>query len=454
LIESVTSNQGAEQIADVGWLEASASTSRIGINDAISGLDRTARYPKLIDASCDMAERFEACVAIVVGAGSVGQRLVDSLARLAVGGIWICDPRSTKPESILTHPISPSEVGHPKALLAARRAAGISPATRVRYFEGAFESLPLDALVGATHVFIASDNLAAEVAVTQACLRFGLPQLQASVYGPALVAQVRSLPGHDQAAGPCFCCGYVARDWEDLDAGTRFSCEGGTSAAPLPTAARTMSFPHLCAIAADLAVGELCVQILGLDPSADPSLGSTLEYCGYHGGTTRTVLRRNPECAAEHVAWTLHSTATPLEHLTPRELMRIAGYEDFREVSLRVEGYCFASQSACGCSKHHPLQRFVAEGTSPPGPCSGCGGMPILHPLHHYVEAPGRALVGHLDSTLADLGVIGDPNVLLRGGRGSTLVRSVERDRRRQPADGLTPLHFADGEGRVEVSVQ
>ncbi len=411
-----------EPTAAAAWIEAPAPPPAILATS--DGLDRGARQPKLIDGPADMAARLSGCCVAVIGAGSVGLRVIDSLARLGVGGLWICDPRNTKAESLLTHPISAAEIDVPKALLAARHAQAISPRTDVRYFPGAFESMPMDALVGASQVLIATDNLAAEVSITQACMRLALPRLQASVYGPALIAQVRSLPADGRGAGPCAACGYLARDWDDLNAGTRFSCEGSADAVPAPTAQATMSFPHLCAIAAQLTVGELFRQLLGLGLADESGAGSLLEYCGFHAGTTRTPLLRKPDCPIEHEAWLVRCVEPGVTALTPRELGRVGGYDDLREVSIRVDHHSFASHTACGCEPHPALGIFHPEGMPLPGPCPACGHERVLHPLYSFREVPAGALSGHLDRSLAELGVRAEPPVLVRGPSGSTLIRS------------------------------
>jgi molybdopterin/thiamine biosynthesis adenylyltransferase len=405
-----------------GWVVVPSGKTAIN-------LDPAARRPALIDGPEDAAARFAASHVTIVGAGSVGARVIDSLSRMGIGAISIVDPGVAKLESLLTHPLAPHQVGTPKARLAAERAAEVSSLTRVRYFEGAFEALPLDALAGATAVVIATDCLAAEVAVTQACLRFGVPHLQASVYGRALVAQVRLIPRVSTDESPCICCQFGARDWEDLDARTRFSCEGSAGQSALPVASNagpsTMSFPHLCGTAADLAVGELIADLLDLRRDRDVGLGSSLEYCGFHGGTTRTRLRRNPDCPLEHSAWTIRSIDSPLAQLTPRSLLGIARDEALRDASIRADGHRFASRSACDCDAHAKLGRFILDGASPLESCPGCGEIPVLHPLYTYSDIPGSALADCLDETFAELGAGGVSNFVVRGPAGATFVRSA-----------------------------
>jgi hypothetical protein len=394
---------------------------------ATAGLDRAARLPRLLEGPADFAAWLGALVVVVVGAGSIGMRVVDALARMGVGGIWICDGRRTKRESLITHPILSSEVGRLKATLAAHRAKSLSPAADIRYFAGPFEALPRDALVGADIVAVATDNLAAEVAVAQACLHLGVPAVQASVYGPALIAQVRSAAGGAAGAGPCFACSFGSQEWEELDRGTRYSCDGGSGgagpASPEPTAVPTVSPAHLCALAADLLVGELLRRRLGTE--AVPP-GEMLEYCGFTGRTLSTRLERRSDCPLEHGAWKIHTCARDLAALTPRALLRIADCSDaeLAAATFRVEGHRFAALSVCDCERHGHVDRFVPDGT-PLGPCTRCGQEQEFHPFYTHAEVPGAALANQIDRALTDLGVTAAATLLVRGPRGATLVRTA-----------------------------
>jgi len=421
---------------------------RPGAGALDGGLDREVRRPRLIDGPADLGARLGATAVAVIGAGSVGLRAIDSLARLGVGELRICDGRPTKKLSLLTHPVAPDEIGVSKALLGAQRAKALAPETRVRFFDRPFQQLPADALAGVSIVVVATDNLAAEVDVSQACLHLAVPAIHASVYGPALVAQVRAVAGGDDGAGPCLACGYTEAEWRDLDRGTRFSCEGDAAtpgdAAPEPSRAATVSFAHLCSYAADFAVGELLRQCAGLRP--DAPAGEVLEFCDYTGSTSRTTLKRNPCCPLDHAAWRVCTSEADIHTLSPRDLARIAGYGDdeLGGLSFRVERHRFVALEACGCSEHPPLGRFV-------GPdhalevCRRCGGERFPHPLHSYEVLPGGALAGHNDQALGALGVQGAPTVLVRGPRGATLVRPP------QTSPGAQLAAFA-GEGPGEPS--
>lgn len=419
---------GEVAVCRAGWLPAPAPSDRARRLDA--ELDRRARWPELVDAPADAAERLAGCSPLVVGAGSVGLAVGEALVRLGVGGLSMCDPDRIGPESLLTHPVRPADVGRSKARLLATRAAEIAPRCAVRFFEGAFEALALDALADVTHVVLATDALSAELAVGQAALRFGLPLVQAAVHGPTLCAQVRVLPGDPRGGGPCLGCGFGAADWAALDRGTRFRCAGdpaavaGGRSVPLASTTPTRSLPQLCALAGQLAVGELFADLMALRPAPAPGEGSVLELCAYHGGTTRTRLTRRPDCPVDHTPWRLRTLDADVGRLTPRGLAAAAGESDLRRVSLRVDGHVFATRAICGCPRHPRLGRFQAAGAASSGTCHDCGQARGPHPIHSHEVVPGEVLVEAADRRLADLGVAPGTSVLVRGRAGATLLRS------------------------------
>ena len=160
---------------------------------ALRALDREARVPRLLDAPADVGARMRALRVLVIGLGSVGSYLADLLARSSVTSLLLVDRARYKAESVLTHPIHPRDFGRPKATVAGERAKAVCPSTSVHVYDGSVEELGLDAFIGASAVLLSSDNLACELEVSRRCSSLGVPLIQASVHGPTLVAQVRSL---------------------------------------------------------------------------------------------------------------------------------------------------------------------------------------------------------------------------------------------------------------------
>lgn len=387
-------------------------------HDAMSALDRTARVPHLLDVPRDVVRAMQDIDLLIVAQGSVGQNTTDVAARMGVGSLRLIDPACFKPESILTHPIAPKDLGLAKVEVAGERAKAVSPATRVFTFRGSFEDAPIAFLAGATHIMLSSDNQACEVAVTQMALHLGVPLIQSSVHGATLCAQVRSLAANTAGDTACAACIYTDREWSDLDRGTVFACDGGaTSTAAEPSRVPTASFPHVCAIASHLGVMELMRRALGI---GSPRESRMVEYCGYNQRTTVTSLARRAECPLDHEPVRVEAGSEDLGARTPRELVRAAGYADAdpRRVTLKAEGFTFAGLLTCHCDAHSMLGRFLSRGESA-GICPDCDVQRAPHPLYTTEETPVSALAGEL--TLAFLGARAPGSVWVRGSQGAVL---------------------------------
>jgi len=386
-------------------------------------LDRDARMPKLLDLPAGVSEAGECMRAqhiVVVGLGSIGSYFAELLARMGVASLLLIDRDVSKSESVLTHPLHPRDIGRPKATLGGERAKAICPATRVRVFDGAVEDLPLDAFVGATAVLLASDNLECERAVSRVSTHLGLPLIQASVHGPTLVAEVRSLANRVGEDGPCLTCGYQAADWEALNTGTVYSCTGGPAKR---NGIPTVSPPSLCSTAASLAITELLARCTELVSASESRV---VTYCGFNHKTTVTSLDRRAECPSDHSVWRVAEWAGPLANATPRQLLSAAGCDggdSLVAASMTVAGYRFCRVGICGCVAHPALGRFVPA-LSESSLCAKCEARLEPHPLYTYEVVPGKALCSSLDQTLAELGVAEPSTVLVRVAEEASLFHS------------------------------
>jgi molybdopterin/thiamine biosynthesis adenylyltransferase len=374
------------------------------------------RLPSFHGQAGGAAAALDSLRVAVVGAGSVGRPAALALARLQVGEIRVVDPGRYKPESLLTQPISPADLGQPKAANTARLCRELSPRTRVAAFDSAAQALPPAALADVDAVLLATDNLAAEVEVGQRCLWLGRPLLQASVHGDTLVAQVRFFRNAG-GAGPCPACGFGPAEWAHLNRETTFSCEGRGAgpAAGRTVAAPTRSVSFLCSLAADLALVQLFCFALKLGAAPQDVV---LEYCGYTQRTVLSPLRRNAECPCDHSAWGHAAAPRPLAECTPRELARAAGLgDDVR--SLAVGALPFIERGACAaCGREQEVGRFGAAGR-----CGGCGGPVEAQPFYTHRALPAALLPPLLDRPLGELGAKQAHSALVRGPGGAVLVR-------------------------------
>jgi molybdopterin/thiamine biosynthesis adenylyltransferase len=360
----------------------------------------------------------------VIGTGSVGMHLVSHLARLAPDHIVVVDRGQMKVTGVLTHPIHPRDLGRKKAEVAGELAKAVSPTTRVFAFDRDLADLPTHVLANLDYLFLASDNIGAEVTLTQRALRLGIPIIQASVYGSSLSAVTRIVHGGDDGAGPGLCCGLHASEWDALDRAEVFSCAPDDRAVgdgPLPTTAPTASVSHLCSIAADIGFMEFFRRLAGLGKPAGNRL---IEYCGYNHRTVISSLHRRADCPLDHSRDRVRVCEGDLSERTPRELLRAAGYDEGDRASLSVEGRSFAGLAWCRCDTHPSAGRFVANGEAL-GTCSRCGSERSAHPMHLYSDVPANALAKCLDRPLASLGAPGATAARVRGERGA--VQYVEK---------------------------
>jgi molybdopterin/thiamine biosynthesis adenylyltransferase len=396
-------------------------------------LNRAARMPRLIAGARSLAAALCELDLVLVGLGSIGLHFASHCARLGVRSLFLIDPARFKSESCLTHPLQPDELGRSKVEVAGAHAKAVSPQTRVFVCAEAFECLSLSALAGASAILLATDNLLAESRVSRAALQLGIPLLQAAVEGRTLTAQVRHLANAGEQS-PDLPCGYNREEWEQLDRGTRYSCAGtgtgsgsgsgsaaeSTTAPAEPTQVPTTSVPHLCALAANLAMMELTRRAVG---AGDPLASTELSYCGFTQQITHTRLERRASCPADHTRMRLAPSTADLGELSVGELLRTAGCDSdaLRSVSLHVEGRRFVALARCKCATPPRIDRFVADDDEA-RPCPSCGQRLLPHPLHVFDEVPLTALDGFRGRSLSSLGAPSPPAVRVRAERATTFL--------------------------------
>jgi len=374
-----------------------------------------ARLPAFFGGPADGAERLRTVKALVVGGGSIGYEFIQQLARWQVGLIGIVDPKKLKAESLITHSAAPDSVGEAKALYAGQLAKRLSPRTRVFALEGVFASLPLPCLAEFDVVFLATDNLLAEVQVSRACFPLGLPVIQGSVHGETLSGHVRFY-GHGGATAPCVACGFTREEWAHLNRNTVFSCEGDHSAKPEARidGQPTMSVHALCSLIAQLALLQFVKDRLALGGSVRES---TLEYCAYTQQIVNTKLVRQGECLCPHIVFRRAlPPRRPLAKCALRELHQAAagGVEKDGGVSFEVDDCDYVEQAICSCGEQPPVQRFVNRDAGHVGHCLSCQRVLAPHPFHSFRPAPASALGQSLDRPLCELGAEGARWVVVR----------------------------------------
>jgi molybdopterin/thiamine biosynthesis adenylyltransferase len=142
----------------------------------------------------------KACV-LVAGCGGLGGYLILGLARLGVGCIVAVDPDVFDESNLNRQALcTTANLGQSKALEAARQAALINPACRVRPHQERLGPDNADSLLAGVDLALDGlDSVSARIALSEACARNGLPLVHAAVAG--WYGQVATQPGVDSRSG-------------------------------------------------------------------------------------------------------------------------------------------------------------------------------------------------------------------------------------------------------------
>lgn len=358
------------------------------------------RLPPFMGGPKDAAQRFASVRALVAGSGSVGLEFVQNLARWQVPEIAVVDPKRFKAESVLTHGIPPEAVGESKAFYGGRLAKRISPLTRVSAAERGFETIGFAELARFNVVFLATDNLLAELKVSQACLSLGIPVVQGTVHGESLCGHVRFF-GHGGAESPCVACGYTRDEWAHLNRSTIYSCEGNGANTPAE-GQPTRSLSSLCSLTAQLASLQFARDLLVLGA---PVRDTVLEYCAYTHQTVITKLARKPDCPCDHQVLRRTAAPRPLTECSLRDLEKAAALSDTdADVTFEIDGSLWAEQARCECGGWRATHRFVRASTTALGQCPECGQATTVHPFGSYQRVPAWRTESFRDQPLEVLG--------------------------------------------------
>jgi molybdopterin/thiamine biosynthesis adenylyltransferase len=136
------------------------------------------------------------CV-LVAGCGGLGGNLILGLARLGVGCIVAVDPDVFDESNLNRQALCTMvNLGQSKALEAARQAALINPACRVRPHQERLGPDNADTLLAGVDLALDGlDSISARISLSEACAHNGIPLVHAAVAG--WYGQVSTQPGAD-----------------------------------------------------------------------------------------------------------------------------------------------------------------------------------------------------------------------------------------------------------------
>ncbi|WAT16777.1 HesA/MoeB/ThiF family protein [Aurantiacibacter sp. MUD11] len=180
-------------------------------------LDRFARHIVLPEiGGAGQAALVESHVAII-GLGGIGAPVLQYLAGAGVGRMTLVDDGDVEASNLQRQTIySTRDIGHGKAVSARRWLANFDGQLDVSISDTRVTADNAASLIGAAQLVIdGTDNFATRLAVSDACVKAGVPLLSAAV--GRFQGQVGAFAGH-QPDQPCYRC-FVgdAFDTDDCD---------------------------------------------------------------------------------------------------------------------------------------------------------------------------------------------------------------------------------------------
>ncbi len=381
------------------------------------------RMPAFVGLEGDALERLRGMRVLVAGVGSVGSRLSDDLARCSLAELALVDPKCFSANFRTQATRSRRDVGRAKARRVARWACEVADSTVVRWFDGPVEALPWTALTAYDAIVASTDLIRAEIELGQRARWLGVPLLYASVHGPTLTAQLRVYLNRDESS-PCPACHLSAAEWAQLDAETRFSCDGsGQATGGGPP---TMSIAPLCGTAAHMAAIELLRIRLGLGPAPTDRI---VQHNFYGSQTTSSPLAAGTSCPCDHTVFERVVPRGPAAELTLRDCAAMAGAEtddDLARTTVCIDDAVYARTLLCPhCGEASHGGRLLERNGRLDRRCRACRGRGLIaHPYHAYagfVPVQAAGLLDRLDVPLQRLGAPGT-GIAVRTERRSVLI--------------------------------
>ena len=326
---------------------------------------------------------------LVIGAGAIGNELVKNLALLGIGNVFIADldrvENSNLSRSVLYRE---SDIGRPKAEVAAARAKEIYPGIKASSFVGNIVyDLGLGAYRWADVILGGLDNREARVAINQAAARVGRIWIDGAIERLDGVARV-----FDPALGPCYECTMSETDWKMLEARrscallTRQEMEQGK----VPTTPTTAS------VIAGIQCQEAVKHLHGLETLA----GRGFVFEGtWHQSYVVNYTRRD-DCPTHEAYEPIVVKPWSVATMTVGELLEHARAEVGDGAIIELNHDVLQSLECPRCLTTEPLFASLGKITEQQGRCPKCNEPRVPH-LFHSLD--GRE--GINDRTLAEVGV-------------------------------------------------
>jgi adenylyltransferase/sulfurtransferase len=337
---------------------------------------------------------------LVAGAGALGNELIKNLALLGIGHILVVDFDRIELSNLSRMVLfRDTDLGRPKAQVAAKAAAILNPDVDLRYVDGdLFYDLGFGFHRHSDLVIGCLDSLAARSHVGVTCALAGVPFLDGGMWG--LGGEVRWFMAGD---GPCFDCtldtANRARAFE------RRSCTGFSTADDEPAQSTTA---FTAAIIGGMLAQETTRYLCGMKVHA----GEALVYNGMSFSMHRSTLLRSDDCRYHSVYRDVIELECGVHQIRVSELLERAQREVGEHAILEL-GRDFLLGFVCnGCNRSEEVNSLLGRVDESRIRCSNCG------------RARNTQIISRLDSSspyinryLSELGVPPGEVLAVRSGQ-------------------------------------
>jgi molybdopterin/thiamine biosynthesis adenylyltransferase len=336
---------------------------------------------------------------VMIGAGNIGSQAIGHLGRMRnlVGKVTIVDKDTYGSNNLDTQDITPADIGHPKAIVQARRIKEINPRLDVEAIVETVENVPRGRLK-ADVILAGVDSKAARQYINQLAWRLDVPWIDSGVDGQALYARVNVYcPGEET---PCIECAWDDKTYENLP--QVFPCME-KAADPTPTNAPTT----IGALAASLLVIE-CSKIL-LGQREEAAVGKQVLIDARHHKHYVTSFRRNTNCRFDHNVWPIERLNCRPESVMLGEILQTGAdtLQDPDVAFVAPEGKRFVTRVKCpSCADSRQVLCLPGRGNLEDQACATCGVamIPIGFEMMEHLTA-GEIPTRFLSLTLSSIGV-------------------------------------------------
>jgi molybdopterin/thiamine biosynthesis adenylyltransferase/DNA-directed RNA polymerase subunit RPC12/RpoP len=337
---------------------------------------------------------------LVIGAGALGNEVLKNLALLGVGHVLIVDFDLIEVSNLSrTVLFTQSDIGKPKAQVAAEAIQRINPQVRTEWIHGDLEmDLGLNRIRQFDLALGCVDSVNARWALNRSCARVGVPWINAGINATA--GEVALFDAHD---GGCYECGMTEGMWKRFN--ERYSCLLLLKSLP---ANKVPTTTVISSMTAALQVNEAVALLHNSSEHLRP--GQKLFFSLKPYKFFVVDIPRDANCMAHEAVVPSMKIEHSSENLTVSGLLDLV--PDSLSLELDYDIVTSLSCSQCGPEPYClPVKKFRTENVD----CPKCGRKRLPNTVHQVLKTDALAT-----KRLSDIGI--PTNTILRVNTGGDVV--------------------------------